>query len=108
MTERDRDDINRIILFKNQIKEIDSFLMKLGKQDITTKVVFEKSYKVKFLPRYSKVEWEYELTDVLLYEFMNYLHSHKKHLQNLIDEYVSWKVEMADAIINEEITKEGA
>lgn len=108
MDERTKDSINRIILWKNEIKEIERFLDKLGKEDATTKVFLEKSYKVKFFPRYSKVALEYELTDVLMCEFMDYLASHKKHLQSLIDKEQSWKVEMADAIINGEITKEGA
>ena len=108
MTDQDRGDINRIILWKNQIKEIDDFINEIGKWDARSRHILEVAYKIKVFKFNRPTKCEYVLSDVLICGIMSYLSEFKHHLQTLVDEQETWKIEMADAIINDEITKKGA
>lgn len=107
MTDEQKYKVKKIIYWKNKISDIDNFLKSTNtaKRD---KTLFTKSYRVKFFGFFIKAfERSIELDGEMFLMFFQWLGEYKDHLQKLVDNSEEWLVDIADAIRNEEITKEG-
>ena len=104
MTDRQKFEVKRIISWKNQISKIDSFL-KATNCTKTKKVIFEKTYKVRFFG--CVIKQSFDMSEDMFLMFFQWLGEYKKHLESLVDNSDADLVSIADAVINGEITRDG-
>lgn len=107
MTDEQKYEVKRIIYWKNKISDINNFLSitNTARRD---KTIFSQSYKVKFFGFFIKAfEKNIELNEEMFLLFFQWLGEYKDHLQSLVDNSDAELVDIANAIRDEEITKEG-
>lgn len=104
MTDEQKFKIKQIIGLKNRMEEMQDFVDRTGKSKLKG-AVFTKRYVMKFIGVYC--DRKIELSEDMFLYFWEWLQEYIKHLQGVINSYDAELISIADAIRNEEITKEG-
>lgn len=104
MTDEQKFKVKQIIGLKNRMEEMQHFVDRTGKSQ-TIGAVFTKRYVMKFLGVH--FDRNIELSEDMFLYFWEWLREYIKHLEGVINSYDAELISIADAIRNEEITKEG-
>lgn len=99
-------EINRIIYWMRQVKEIEGLERVFSRYSVNGSLILKTGFKFAFWNRWG---WrtEYGLTDEEVCLFLEFIREQKKHLQKLIDETDKEKLQLAQLVLNGEITSKG-
>ena len=103
-------EINRIILWLRQVKQIEELERLFGLKDVHGKIECKKALFAKFLfwtPWMSYNTEKYVMEDEEICLFLDFIRERKAHIQKLIDETDKEKVELAQLVLSGEITSKG-
>ena len=99
-------EINRIIYWMRQVKQIEGLEKVFSKYAVSGSLILKTGIGFVFWNRWG---WrrEYELSDEEICLFLDFIREQKKHLQKLIDETDKEKLQLAQLVLNGEITSKG-
>ena len=99
-------EINRIIYWLRQVKQIEGLENAFSNYSVKGSLIFKTGFKFAFWNTWGR-RAEYELTDEEICLFLEFIREQKKHLQELIDKTDKEKLQIAQLVLNGEITSKG-
>ena len=103
-------EINKIILWLRQVKQIEELERLFGLSDVHGEIERPKALRVKFLFWSGWMSYnteKYILEDEEICLFLDFIRERKKHIQKLIDGADKDKLQLAQLVLNGEITSKG-
>lgn len=102
MTEEQKRMIPRIVFWKREIEDIESFIDYFGKSTSKTKPFFETRIMFCFINAFHKTS-DFQCSDVIATGFLDYMRHYKEHLEKLVSECDKELVEIADMYLKDEM-----
>lgn len=102
MTEEQKRMIPRIVLWKREIEDIESFIEYFGRSTSKIKPIFETRIRFCYVNLFYKNS-DFPCNDVIATGFLDYMRNYKEQLEKLVSECDTELIEIADMYLKGEM-----